>query len=488
MTRRPYFVIFGAMRTGSNLLERTLAELGDTVCYGEAFNPAFIGGPKQHELFGWDLAARDANPEGFLETLRLKAGRKIPGFRLFDDHAPALAQRILRDPDCRRIVLQRDPLASYLSLKAARATGQWMLRNPARRIPIRVAFDGDEFETYREKLRVHYAGLAAEIADACTDAMMLDYEDLTDHAVLSRSAQHIGSAGDIPEAQPILRQNPTSLTERVSNYEEMCAWLGLHPEPRLPLALPTGAEILICRGAPLAVAPIPGPGADAALSLVYRIDQRSFGGASLSYAQLLDPAARQAVFASGLHAEVLLSELAGRRLLAIVCHPLRRMHALFQTELFGRDWHGSPIRKRLVSLHGGIPSPREIVEGKKTLEPERHLAAFTSFLEIVETAQSGEGEFPDHVAWRSQAETLQSIQKDARIDTVATIKEFAALAAHVASQLGVPLLREVHVEAVLERALGPYLDFDVARTPGLADRVHRLHADDYTRFGYGILS
>ena len=42
MTPR-YFAIFGAMRTGSNLLERTLASYDGLRTEGELFNPGFIG-------------------------------------------------------------------------------------------------------------------------------------------------------------------------------------------------------------------------------------------------------------------------------------------------------------------------------------------------------------------------------------------------------------------------------------------------------------
>ena len=44
MTSAPrYFAIFGAMRTGSNLLERSINQFPGLHCHGELFNPSFVG-------------------------------------------------------------------------------------------------------------------------------------------------------------------------------------------------------------------------------------------------------------------------------------------------------------------------------------------------------------------------------------------------------------------------------------------------------------
>ena len=53
------FVIFAGMRTGSNLLEATL-NAHDLACFGEAYNPYFIGWPDQRTLYDMTLADREA--------------------------------------------------------------------------------------------------------------------------------------------------------------------------------------------------------------------------------------------------------------------------------------------------------------------------------------------------------------------------------------------------------------------------------------------
>ena len=486
MKNRPYFVIFGAMRTGSNLLEKTIEGLGDTVCYGEAYNPAFIGDPKTQDLFAWDKSDRDTDPLGFMTLLRGEAGGRIPGFRYFEGHAPDLAPVLLSDPDCRRIVLQRDPLASYLSLKAARETGQWMLRNAHRRVEVMVCFDEQEFEAYREQLVVHYAWLKTEMDAAGAEALWLNYDDLQDPGQLRRVVQHIGSSGEIPQQQPILRQNPQPLPERVSNYAQMCDWLGMHPEPRKPPPLPEPKDILACRNGPLAVAPLDGPGGEASVSLLYRLELRSFGGPALSYAQLQDPKARQAVFLSGLQGEVLQSVLDTRQLLSVVCHPATRLHSFFLTELFGRDWHVSLVRRRLMALHGGIPSPKELERKEKAVEPARHLALFSSFLDLLAEAQCGQGVLPPRLAWLPQADLLRQYQALAGIDRIGLLEDLPSFASQVAEMAGASPLPEKHLAAIVERAVRDDLPIKEVMTPEVGFKLQAVHGIDFKQFGYGL--
>ena len=59
MTRRyRYFAILAMMRTGSNLLEQIITGLPGAHCFGEAFNPHFIGGAKKTEMMGVTMQMR----------------------------------------------------------------------------------------------------------------------------------------------------------------------------------------------------------------------------------------------------------------------------------------------------------------------------------------------------------------------------------------------------------------------------------------------
>ena len=122
VSRFDSFVIFAEMRTGSNLLEAALNGIEGITCHGEAFNPHLIGFPDRETVLGVTLADRCADPMPLLA--RIKAAPGLNGFRYFHDHDPRVLAPVLADPRCAKIILTRNPLHSYVSLKIARATGQ----------------------------------------------------------------------------------------------------------------------------------------------------------------------------------------------------------------------------------------------------------------------------------------------------------------------------------------------------------------------------
>lgn len=484
MTGAPYFVIFGAMRTGSNLLEKTLEALGDTVCYGEPFNPAFVGGPRREEVLGWDLAQRNADPMGFLAALRDSAGDRIPGFRLFDGHDGTVMKHALADPECRRIVLTRDPVDSYVSLKIARQTDQWLLRRKNKRVNVRITFDPAEFDAYQDRLKAHYFRVDQEMERAGTSALRVTYEDLSDPGVLQAVASFVGSTGTPPAEAPILRQNPGHLSEKVANYEEMCVHLDRVPEPG-PLPRRTGAgEVLLAERAPFAYAPISGPGFAAAVSLIYRIEQRAFDGPSLSYAQLMERSSSGDFLKRGFSLEALAAEAASRKVFTVICHPVARLHALFLQETFGPAWHASPIRRRLQGFVGGLPSPRELTRAEKRLEPERHLAAFFAYIRLIEDAYRGTADFPVTPDWQTQSEQLDAYRDDVDIEMVSGLDDLTGLATWLAEGLAGAQLPGNHIAAVRERALSGVLPLEEVRIQEVSDRIGRLFSRDFNDFGY----
>ena len=119
------FVVLAEMRTGSNFLESNLNALEGVRCHGEAFNPHFIGTPKDAPILGVTRAERDAAPLDLLERLRAAPG--LNGFRYFGDHDPRLFEPIMAEPRIAKIVLTRNPADSYVSHRIAAATGQWKL-------------------------------------------------------------------------------------------------------------------------------------------------------------------------------------------------------------------------------------------------------------------------------------------------------------------------------------------------------------------------
>lgn len=215
------FVILAAMRTGSNFLEANLNALEGVTCHGEVFNPHFIGRLNQTDLFGMDLAARDARPIEMLARLRAGTGG-LAGFRQFHDHDPRVFEAVIADPACAKIVLTRNPLESYVSWEVARATGQWKLTDVKRLRSAKVRFDAEAFVRFAAAVQAWHRRILEGLQTSGQTAFWIDYDDLQDVRVLNGIAAWLGVAARLEVLDTRLKkQNPGALTDLVENPEEM---------------------------------------------------------------------------------------------------------------------------------------------------------------------------------------------------------------------------------------------------------------------------
>jgi LPS sulfotransferase NodH len=218
------FVILGAMRTGSNLLEELLGSYPGIVCHGELFNPAFVGRRGQTAHLGIDLAARDVDPLRLLAAMRASGG--LPGFRLFHDHDPRVLAHVLADPRCAKLVLTRNPLESYVSLQIAATTDQWRLTNARNLRRARAHFDADGFAQFLDTQQAFQRQILHALQTSGQTAFFIHYEDLGDVAVLNGLAGFLGIPARLERLEPRLKpQNPEPLAEKVDNPAEMAAAL-----------------------------------------------------------------------------------------------------------------------------------------------------------------------------------------------------------------------------------------------------------------------
>lgn len=216
-----YFTVLADMRTGSNFLEANLNAVPGVNCLGEAFNPHFTGKKNGKALLGVTLTDRNEDP--FLLLDQIKAQPGLAGFRLFSDHDPRVVSHVLADPGCAKVVLRRDPLESYLSLKIARATGQWRLSDVSHRKTAKVEFDADEFATYRETLSSYYARLERDLQRQGQTAFRLSYSDIGDLEVINGLLGFMGVGEKLDSiSRDTKRQNPGSLQDKVTNPSVCC--------------------------------------------------------------------------------------------------------------------------------------------------------------------------------------------------------------------------------------------------------------------------
>lgn len=457
------FVVFAEMRTGSNHLEANLNALDGVSCLGELFNPHFIGTQGRDSMFGIDLAGRERDPHRLLRRLRRRS-EGLAGFRYFHDHDARILPDLLDDPGCAKIILTRNPLESYVSLKIAQATGQWKLTHVRNRRTAQAVFDADEFADHLEAIQAFQARLLHELQRRGQTAFHIGYEDLQDVEVLNGLASWLGAKGRLSAPDGTLtRQNPEPLEEKVANPEAMREAiaaldrfdLGRTPgvEPRRGPSLP---GYLAACGAPILFMPVPAA-PDATIrawlaSLGKGEPQGGFTQASLRQWMRTHP---------------------GHRSFTVVRHPLLRAHAAFsEAILSGR---AAAHRAALTRLFNpDLPPPGSPLAGA-----DQHRAAFLDFLRYARLTLDGQtGQRPDP-RWASQTAILQGFSGFHPPSMVIREEELVAGLSCLAASAGVsspppPPAGEREVAQMLDSIWSPEVE----------SACHDAYGRDYLGFGF----
>lgn len=411
--------MFAAMRTGSNFLEANLNALPGVQCHGEAFNPYFITKLNRSEAFGMDIAARDADPLGFLT--RLKAQPGLNGFRYFHDHDARILPAVMDDPACAKIVLTRNPLESYVSWRIAEATGDWRLPKPHKIKSARAHFDAAEFERFVGQQQAFQIELVNALQVRGETAFWIDYEDLQDLAVLNGLAAFLGLEARLEEIDPTLKkQNPEPLVEKVENPAAMEAalarmdWFNLSRtpnfEPRRSAAIPSFRT-----AGPLLYMPVKGgPEAEMAAWLAgVGTVQGDFVHKSLRQWKRAHP---------------------GHRSFTVLRHPLARAYAAFAGPIL---MNGLPEIRSVFrySLKLELPPPARVAD----LSGEDRRELFLAFLRFAKLNLAGQTAARVDAAIASQAAVLQGFAQFQGPDVVLREDRLAEGAAFLAAETGAKL-------------------------------------------------
>jgi len=213
--------MFAEMRTGSNFLETNLNSFDGLTCYGEAYNPHFIGYPNKEDLLGVMQAMRDADPLCIIREMIEKTDG-LPGFRLFHNHDARAIDHCLPDQRCAKIILTHNPLESYVSWKIAKKTNQWKLTNVKNMRLAKVLFDKAEFNAHLAESQAFQIRLMHGLQATGQTAFYIAYKDIPDVDVLNGLAKFLGTDSQIDSISKTLkRQNLASLRDKVLNYDEM---------------------------------------------------------------------------------------------------------------------------------------------------------------------------------------------------------------------------------------------------------------------------
>ncbi|MDU8942396.1 nodulation protein NodH [Ovoidimarina sediminis] len=463
------FVILADMRTGSNALEERLNDYAGLTSHGELFNPGFIGKPGTEALFGLTLKERDADPLRLIEAVQ-KATKGLAGFRLFSDHDPRMLDHVLSDRKTAKIILTRDPLDSYVSLKIARATNQWWLGDLKRAKSEKARFVPDEFEAYLAGRAAHLGRIRHRLKSTGQVPFEIRYEELGDADVIAGLARFLG-AKDLAEetTQKGRVQNPVPLSEKVVNPAEMKAAL----EARAPVDLdavpdfepPRGPNVpsfLASRRHPLLYMPV-----KCAADLVVEDWLAALDGGP---AEALETGFTQRKLRGW-------KRTAGTHLsFTVVAHPVARAHEAFCRFILPTgDGAFTGIRSTLRRSYG-VPLPEDPAD--PGFDTKAHGAAFLAFLRFLKGNLSGQTAIRIDGAWASQTATVQGISSFGPPDRVLRAEDLEAELAAIAARLGADAPPLPHHEA-------SFHGLDEIYSGVIERAARRAYQKDYMMFGYG---
>jgi len=465
------FVVLADMRTGSNFLEANLNALEGVTCHGEAFNPHFIGYPNKDDILGVSQHVRDSDPMQVLTAIRSQPG-VLGGFRYFHDHDPRVLDCILDDPRIAKIVLTRNPLDSYVSLKIARSTGQWKLTNVARRKDAKAEFDGAEFGAYVEAVQEFQVTILNRLQRSGQTAFYIAYEDLQNLDVMNGLAAWLGTSARLEALDESLkRQNPAPVVSKVSNPEEMMeAVAGLD---RFNLTRTPNFE-------PRRGPAVPGYVAGVVTPILYMPIKCGVEPDVTRWIGALDNVEPDGLI-SGMSQKQLRQwrkHNPAHRSFTVVRHPLARAHSIFCRSILstGADSLGQ-IRKTLRRRFDlQIPA----TEPDDTYTRDDHRAAFEQFLLFLKANLAGQTAIRVDARWASQTQVIAGFAELGSPDLIIRDHEMADDLPWLAGKLG--RLSPGPVPRVA--ADRPYSLQDIYDAE-LESLSRSIYARDYMTLGFG---
>jgi hypothetical protein len=452
--------MFAEMRTGSNFLETNLNAMPGVLCYGEVFNPHFIGKKDQTSLLGHSLADREANPLSLIRAMRAQTVG-LSGFRYFHDHDPRVLQPVLEDPQCAKIILTRNPIESYVSWKIAQETGQWKLTNVKNLKTAQVRFDAREFEMHVAALQEFQVQLMHGLQVTGQTAFYIDYDDINDLDVLNGLAGFLGVKGLEALDDSLKKQNPEEISRKVINPEEMERALArldrfnLARTPNFePRRAPMVPQFVAARSAGLLYMPVRGgPVAQVTEWL------QGFGGIESDFAQKTLRQWKKA--------------RVGHRSFTVLRHPVARAHDAFCTQILSGSFR--QIREQMQKIHKlGLPEV-----GKDYPDVAGHRDGFIGFLRWVKLNLSGQTSSRVDAHWASQAAVLQGFAGFQGPDVVLREERLAEGLAFLAAEVG------QSAPTLPQPAHHGFCDLAAVYDAEVEAAAREAYARDYVAFGFG---
>lgn len=466
-----YYVMLAEKRTGSNFLCSNLNQFKGVIAHGEAFNPYFIGDGSRTEMHGVTLAMREADPVRLINEMKAQPNTLV-GFRFFSSHDARALEHFLPDKRCGKIILTRNPLESYVSELIAWTTNQWKLGIGDKRETAQVQFKLDEFKEHVAEYQAFQVKILNELQCSGQTAFYIAYEDIQNVDVLNGMAEFLGVDSRIEEiSKNLRRQNPGSLRDKVTNYDEMVEalatmdYFNLTRTPNFePRRGPVVPSYVAAANAPVMYLPIKG-GLDRQISLWL---QGLDGGGDLQ---------------CGFNQKTLRQwkrKHTGHRSFTIIRHPVVRAHSAFCEYILDTGPDAYPeIREKLRNEYD-LKIPEGAVDS--SYDRRAHREAFLQFLAFLKDNLRGQTSIRIDPSWASQAQILQGFGQFALPDMVLREDQLKQGLAQLCEQAGLNAVDLPDAPTPHPIALSDIYDAEVEAA------TRDIYQRDYMMFGYKALN
>lgn len=227
------FVLIASPRTGSQALNHHLNQYDGMVMHGEIFNPEFVGlRLDYHEKLNLPrerVDLRDAEPDQFVARIFDDPSASFVGFHIFPDQTRPAVLPVLEDESVKKLWLTRNPIASFISLLEAEATGIWMVRasdppppdNPRKK----VYFDIDRFNAHLRELNLYRGKIKSVLTETSQPYLPINYSDISDPLVGNAIIAYLGGSQRLDHFKTDIMKPPQRpFVERIENYWEFVSY------------------------------------------------------------------------------------------------------------------------------------------------------------------------------------------------------------------------------------------------------------------------
>ncbi|MDX1743718.1 MAG: nodulation protein NodH, partial [Ruegeria sp.] len=373
------------------------------------------------------LEDRVADPMKLVRAIKAAPGA-LNGFRFFQGHDPRVLEPALTDPRCAKIILTRNPLDSYISLKIARETKQWQLKNIKRRREAKVEFDVQEFQAYLDQQQAFQAQLLNTLQSSGQSGFYITYDDLTDLDILNGLADWLGVSARLSAIDDTIKpQNPEPALSKVTNPEETEQALtridsfNLYRRPIFePRQGPDVTSYVAALQTPLMYMPLRGGLEQPVIQWLADLD-------AVDVSSLIRNQSQKEM-------QQWLMANRGHRKFTVLQHPLVRAHFAFCSSILSTGPGTDLELRNLLRNRFKIPIPGQLRDGNYPVN--QHYEAFSAFLTFLRQNLSGQTPIPVDAVWCSQSQALAGMTSFALPDLVLREDEIATALPDLARRMG----------------------------------------------------